>query len=300
MPELDCDTGRLGGSLHFDYPFSEWGSWRAGGKCDCFYIPSGIRDFMFFLSHCIGDNPLTCIGLGSNLLVRDGGVRGVVISMRNGFGDMRHDGDVVYAQSGVTCARLARYCATHGLAGLGFLVGVPGTVGGALAMNAGAFGGEIWERVIEVEMIDRRGGTCVRRTGDFEVGYRTVKIPDEEWFISARFGLSADTDVDGLQEQIGWFLKRRKEAQPVGEASCGSVFKNPDNSHAAHLIEQCRLKEFAIGDAQVSARHANFIVNRGKATAADIEALIKHVQSTVAEITGVYLQPEIKIIGEEI
>ena len=301
MISINCDTSKLSGNLHFDYPFSRWGSWRAGGAFDCFYIPSGIEDFSFFLRDCIGDHPLICIGLGSNLLVRDGGVRGVVVSMRDGFGQITHTDNLVYAQSGVSCARLARYCANHGLAGLGFVVGIPGSVGGALAMNAGAFGGEIWSHVVNVDTVDRRGWLHTRKADQFKVGYREVSMPEGEWFVAARFELSTSTDIDELRNQLALFLKRRKQTQPVGQASCGSVFRNPGDSRAAgFLIEKCGLKEYAIGDARVSARHANFIINQGNASAAEIEALIRHVQSTVAEATGVNLQTEVKIIGEEV
>ncbi len=299
MTRLDCDTAALRGSLHFDRPLSEWNSWRVGGRSDCFYIPSGIEDFAFFLSRCVGDRPVTCIGLGSNLLVRDGGVRGIVVSLRDGLGKITHSGAAVYAQAGATCARLARYCAKHGLAGLEFIVGVPGTVGGALAMNAGAFGGEIWERVVAVDTVDRRGRVRTTGADAFDVGYRTVKIPDGQWFVAGHFELSAGADPGELKERIAGFLKRRKAEQPLQQPSCGSVFKNPDNASAARLIEECGLKEHVIGGAQVSARHANFIVNRGDASAAEIEALIRHVQSTVARETGVELQTEVKIIGEE-
>lgn len=298
MTRLDCDTAALHGSLRFDHSLSDWNSWRVGGRSDCFYLPAGVEDFGFFLSRCAGDKPVTCIGLGSNLLVRDGGVRGIVASLRDGFGKITHEDGAVYAQAGVTCARLARYCAEHGLAGLEFVVGVPGTVGGALAMNAGAFGGEIWERVVEVDVIGRDGRVHTRGAGDFETSYRTVKMPAEEWFIAGRFELSG-ADPAGLRARIKEFLRRRKVTQPLGEPSCGSVFKNPGGAHAARLIEECGLKGHAIGGAQVSLKHANFIVNRGGARAADIEALIRHVQSVVARETGVKLETEVRIIGEE-
>ena len=300
MIDIDCDTEKLGGDLHFDYPFSRWGTWRAGGTCDCFYIPADFEDFAFFLRHCVGDKPLMCIGLGSNLLVRDGGVRGIVVSMRDGFDRITHEEGLVHAQSGVSCARLARYCARQGLSGLGFIVGVPGSVGGALAMNAGAFGGEIWERVVTVDTVDRGGRLRTRKADEFKARYREVKMPGDEWFVAARFELSAGADADELRDQLVSFLQRRKQTQPVGQASCGSVFRNPAHRSAADLIERCGLKEYAIGDAQVSARHANFIINQGNASAAEIEALIAHVSATVAKVTGVNLQTEVRIIGEKI
>ncbi len=300
MMRLDCDTANLSGSLQFDCELSEWNSWRVGGRSDCFYVPSGVGDFAFFLGHCVGDRSVTCIGLGSNLLVRDGGVRGIVVSLKDGFEEITDSGGVVYAQAGVTCAGLARYCARYGLEGLEFIVGVPGTVGGALAMNAGAFGGQIWERVIAVDTINRAGRVHTREAEDFEVGYRTVELPGEEWFVAGRFKLSPGAASGRLKRRIAEFLKQRRATQPIGQRSCGSVFKNPGDDHAARLIEKCDLKEHAIGDAQVSARHANFIINRGNASAAEIEALICHVQATVARKTGVELRTEVRIIGEKI
>ena len=298
MMQLDCDTAALGGDLYFDYPLNECNSWRVGGRSDCFYMPSGVEDFMFFLSHCVGEKPVTCIGLGSNVLVRDGGVRGVMISLRDGFEEISHCGGCVYAQAGVTCARLARYCAEHGLAGLEFIVGIPGVVGGALAMNAGAFGAEIWERVSAIDSVDRSGCMCTHPASRFEVGYRTVEMPGEEWFVAGHFDLLPGADPDELKQRIKELLRQRKKTQPLQQPSCGSVFKNPEGEYAAHLIEQCGLKEYTIGGAQVSVEHANFIINRGNARAAEIEALIRHVQSTVTRETGVKLQMEVRILGE--
>ena len=298
MMKLDCDTRTLGGHLRFGYPLKGVNSWRVGGCSDCFYIPSNLGDLTFFLGHCVGDRAVTCIGLGSNLLVRDGGVRGIVVSLRGGFREIGHSGSVVYAQAGATCARFAHYCARHGLAGFEFIVGVPGTVGGALAMNAGAFGSEIWERMISADTIDRDGRLRSRAADSFEVGYRAVRLPGEEWFVSASFESSAADSAD-LKARIREFLKRRRETQPLREPSCGSVFKNPSNLHAAQLIEECGLKGYAIGGAEVSVRHANFIINRGGASAAEIEKLIGHVQSIVMRETGVELQTEVRIIGEE-
>ena len=299
---LDCggtDRAALAGSLHFDHPLGEYNSWHVGGRSDCFYAPSDVEDLAFFLNRCSGDHPVTCVGLGSNLLVRDGGVRGIVISLRRGFGEIGHSGAAVYAQAGVTCAQLAHYCADHGLAGLEFIVGVPGTVGGALAMNAGAFGGEIWEPVVAVDVVGRDGTVRRRGADEFEVGYREVGSPvREEWFVAGHFELSPGADSRELKERIKEFLKRRRETQPLGRPNCGSVFRNPESLHAARLIEECGLKGCAIGAAQVSGKHANFIVNNGGASASDIEALIRHVQSIVARKTGVELRTEVKIIGE--
>ena len=298
MVQLRCNTAELRGGLHFNHALSRLNSWRVGGSSDCFYAPSDVEDLSFFLKRCVGDESVTCLGLGSNVLVRDGGVRGIVISMRGALVNIQQTAEQqVRAEAGVTCSRLARYCASRGLEGLEFLASVPGTVGGALAMNAGAFGGEIWERVQTAETINRRGEIYRRYPDEFNVAYRSVTMSREEWFIAGHFALKAGKQPGELKHRIREHLRKRGESQPLGVLNCGSVFKNPPGTYAARLIEQCELKACAVGDAQVSSKHANFIVNRGNATADDIEALIKRIQDVVAANTGIRLEPEVRIIG---
>jgi UDP-N-acetylmuramate dehydrogenase len=241
--------------------------------------------------------PLLWIGLGSNLLVRDGGIRGAVVSMQGTLGALeRVSATRINVQAGVTCAKLAKQCVKWGLGPAEFFAGIPGTVGGALAMNAGAWDGETWRHVIEVDVIDRRGIRHTRPASDYVVSYRQVKRPAEEWFIAARLEFERRPGVNDAA--IKELLERRKQTQPIGEWSCGSVFTNPPGRHAGRLIEDSGLKGFRIGDASVSEKHANFIINHGTARAADIEALILHVQRTVAEHAQVELKTEVRIVGD--
>jgi UDP-N-acetylmuramate dehydrogenase len=279
-------------------PMSRHTSWHVGGPAEVYFEPRDRDDLAAFLRSLPPQAPLHWVGLGSNLLVRDGGLRGVVISTHGALSALERVGErLVYCEAGVPCARVARQCIKWGLGPAEFFAGIPGTVGGALAMNAGAFGGETWNHVVEVVTIDRRGATRTRPASEYRVSYRHVEPPAaDEWFLSARltFEKRAATSLASLQQ----LLERRKETQPIGEWSCGSVFTNPPGDHAARLIEASGLKGFRIGGAAVSSKHANFMINEGAATASDLEQLIAHVQSTVEREHGVRLVPEVRVIGE--
>jgi UDP-N-acetylmuramate dehydrogenase len=282
--------------LH-DVPMSKHTSWHVGGPADLFFTPRDVMDLASFVRQLPAEAPLLWIGLGSNLLVRDGGVRGAVISTHGVLGSLeRSSATRIYAEAGVPCARIARQCVKWGLGPAEFLAGIPGTLGGALAMNAGAWGSETWRHVIEVEVLDRRGMRHTRPPSDYEISYRQVRGPAEEWFIAARLEFERRPGVN--ESAMRELLERRKQTQPIGEWSCGSVFTNPPGDHAARLIESAGLKGFRIGDASVSAKHANFIINHGAARAADIEAVIRHVQRTVADMHHVGLQTEVRIVGD--
>ena len=291
------DKMRQRGELRCDEPMSRHTSWRAGGKADLFFIPASVEDLQGFLRDLDAQTPVFWLGIGSNLLVRDGGLRGVVVSATGILKDLeRVERYLVRAGSGVPCTRLARQCIRWGLGPSEFFAGIPGTVGGALTMNAGAHGGETWERVDSVRTIDRAGEIHRRSPAEYSVGYRSVTGPPDEWFLEAtfRFEPGIEASVDAMKEM----LERRKATQPLGLPSCGSVFRNPPGDHAARLIEAASLKGYRIGGAEVSPKHANFIINTGDATATDIEALIDHVRHTVKERHGVDLQHEVRIVGE--
>lgn len=280
----------------YDVPMAKRTSWHVGGAADLLFTPRDAMDLAAFLRRLPEDLPVLWVGLGSNLLVRDGGIRGAVISMHGALGALeRVSATRIYVEAGVPCARIARQCVKWGLGPAEFFAGIPGTLGGALAMNAGAWGDETWDRVAEVEVLDRRGVRHTRTPADYSIGYRRVQGPANEWFIAARLELERDPKVNN--EAIRELLERRKQTQPIGEWSCGSVFANPPGDHAARLIESAGLKGFKAGGASVSLKHANFIINHGSASAADIETLILHVQATVAAVHKIELQPEVRIVG---
>jgi len=286
------------GSLLLNEPLAKYTSWRVGGPAERMYIPADRQDLCDFIKNLPAAEPVFWMGLGSNLLVRDGGIRGTVINTKGRLKEMRLIGDgLVYVEAGVPCAHVARFCGEHGLSGAEFLAGIPGTMGGALKMNAGAFGGETWGIVKNVETIDVDGQVKQRQPEQFTVGYRSVKGIDGEWFLAATLSLDAG-DVAASQQKIKKLLEHRAKTQPTNQPSCGSVFRNPPDDFAARLIEQCGLKGYAIGGACVSEKHANFIVNTGKATAADIESLITYVQQEVEQQQGVKLQTEVCMVGE--
>lgn len=272
-------------------------SWHAGGPADIFFAPRNAGDVAAFMRQLPAAIPVLWVGLGSNLLVRDGGFRGAVIQTHGALGSLeRISATRIHVEAGVPCARIARQCVKWGLGPAEFLAGIPGTLGGALAMNAGAWGGETWTHVVEVDVLDRRGQRRTRLRGDYAIGYRSVVGPADEWFLAARLEFARHPGING--DAIRELLERRKETQPIGAWTCGSVFANPPGNHAARLIDSAGLKGFRIGAASVSEKHANFIINHGTATAADIEALILHVQRTVESMYHVLLQPEVRIVGE--
>ena len=288
----------LRGELKNDEPMSSYTSWRVGGAADICYRPADLDDLVVFLQTLPVQTSVYWIGLGSNLLVRDGGIRGAVILPFNGLNTLQLiKPSVVFTGAGVTCAKVAKFSVRADLLGAEFLAGIPGTLGGALAMNAGAFGSEIWTLVKCVQTISRDGTLHSREPKDYQVSYRTVNGPAEEWFVSAELQLQSGNG-EQAQQRIKELLEKRGATQPTQLPSCGSVFRNPPGDHAARLIESCGLKEVNIGAAQVSAKHANFIINTGGAAASDIEALIYRVQSEVEQQTGITLQTEVRITGE--
>ena len=279
-------------------PMAKHTSWRVGGPADIFFTPRDREDLAAFLTKLPAGTPLLWVGLGSNLLVRDGGIRGVVICTRGAFTRLERRAQLrVYCESGVPCARLTRQCGNWGLGQAEFFAGIPGTLGGALAMNAGAYGGETWNQVRTVEVMARDGSCRIRRAAEYQVSYRQVSAPaNDEWFLAAELEFAPrDAAAAGVVRELA---QRRKLTQPLGEWSCGSVFTNPPGDHAARLIEAAGLKGFRIGGAVVADKHANFILNEGGATARDLEDLIGQVRATVQAVHGVALVPEVRIVGE--
>ncbi|MDP8567437.1 UDP-N-acetylmuramate dehydrogenase [Methylophilus aquaticus] len=279
-------------------PLARYTSWRVGGQADRLVLADSVESLQQCLQQLPADEPITFIGLGSNLLVRDGGVRGTVVVMHQALQQLEMQGERIYAEAGVTCAKLARFSASHDREGAEFMAGIPGTVGGALAMNAGCYGGETWQWVDQVKTIHRTGTIQIRNKIEYEPAYRHVTHPvEDEWFLGGWFQVPSG---DGKQaaENIKTLLSKRLASQPLNMPSAGSTFRNPEGDFAARLIEVSGLKGYSIGGAQVSEKHANFIVNTGHASAAEIEALIEHIKTTVKQQQGVTLVQEVKVIGE--
>jgi UDP-N-acetylmuramate dehydrogenase len=291
-------TQMLRGELRENEPMSRHTTWRVGGPAKRYYRPADLDDLVEFIRRLPEDEPLYWIGLGSNLLVRDGGVGGTVIATSGMLNEMtRLDENRVRVESGVSCALVARFCAREGLAGAEFLSGIPGTMGGAIRMNAGCFGGETWQLIEQVETVDHMGVVRTRMPSEYRVGYRHVEAPLGEWFVAAQLKLEQG-DSGQLQNRIRELLDLRGSSQPTRLPNAGSVFRNPEGDYAARLIEASELKGRCIGGACVSEKHANFIVNNGGATATEIEMLIELVQNDVELKHGIRLQREVHIIGE--
>jgi UDP-N-acetylenolpyruvoylglucosamine reductase len=285
-------------ALYRREPMARHVSWRAGGPVDRLFIPRDTEHLSSFLKTRPPHEAVLFVGLGSNLLVRDGGFRGTAILMHQArlAPELRHG--MVYAQAGVASPKVARFAALNHLSGAEFMAGIPGTVGGALAMNAGCYGGETWDIVARAVTIDRAGLVHERERSEYEISYRHCRSPKEEWFVGAYFSLGPG-DGDASRARIKEFLARRIATQPLQLPNAGSVFRNPPGDHAARLIESCGIKGLQRGGARVSEKHANFIVNpEGAASAADIEGLILEVQKIVREKTGVLLVPEVRIVGD--
>ena len=291
-------TQQWRGELKFDEPMAGHTSWRTGGCARRFYKPADVDDLSRFLAELDADEPVLWLGLGSNLLVRDGGFPGTVIFTLGVLTEMNWvDEQTVQVGAGMTCSKVARITAGKGLTGAEFLAGIPGTMGGALAMNAGAFGGETWALVTAVDTIDRVGCVHTRQPAEYHIAYRSVAGVADEWFLAATLSLTQG-DTEAARVRIRDLLARRSASQPTQQPSCGSVFRNPPGDHAARLIEATGLKGLTCGGAQVSEKHANFIVNTGSATATDIETLIGEVQDRVEQAQGVRLEMEAHIVGE--
>jgi UDP-N-acetylmuramate dehydrogenase len=312
MAEIENRSG-LRGELKRNEPMARHTSWRAGGSADRAYVPADLDDLRAFLASLPAHEPLYLVGLGSNLLVRDGGLRGTVIFTHGALKLIRLEGNAIYAEAGVPSPRVARFAAMHEFAGAEFMAGIPGTVGGALAMNAGCYGGETWNIVESVTTLDRAGQQRQRTRANYDIGYRTVVLkagngeagaggeaavaPHEEWFIAVRFKLPRG---DGAKSRamITQLLERRIATQPLNQPNAGSVFRNPQGDYAARLIEACGLKGMVRGGALISDKHANFIVNTGSARASDIEALIETAHDAVMRQFGIDLEREVRIVGE--
>jgi UDP-N-acetylmuramate dehydrogenase len=297
--EIQINQAAFQGQLLVNEPLAHYTTWRVGGLARKMYKPAGITDLALFLKQLPKDEPLLWLGLGSNSLIRDTGFAGTVVLTQGCLKDIKLIGDgLIRVEAGVSCATMARFCARASLAGGEFWAGIPGTMGGALRMNAGCSGRETWQAVVEVETMTRDGEIRVRKLEEFEIAYRHVSgLQEEEWFVAATCRLTPGEKESSLQ-LIKELLAHRANTQPTNEYNCGSVFRNPPGNFAAHLIESCGLKGRQLGGAVVSEKHANFIINQGIASACDIESLIELVRDTVHKATNVELIREVHIIGD--
>jgi UDP-N-acetylmuramate dehydrogenase len=303
MADTNRFPARLRGALRHNEPMAKHVSWRAGGRARTFYQPADVDDLVAFVRALPEGEPVLAVGLGSNLLVRDGGFAGTVLFTHHALTGIRQeasrDGRLLFtAGAGVPSPHLARFVAKHGGGGAEWLAGVPGTLGGALAMNAGCYGGETWNHVERVAVLSRDGILVTRTPGDYEIGYRHV-VPlraRDEWFVAATLSFPPGDEATAMQ-RIKDLLSMRVATQPLNEPNAGSVFRNPEGDHAARLVEAAGLKGYTVGGAQVSLKHANFIINKGGASAADIEAVIDHVQAAVLAASGIELVREVRIVG---
>jgi UDP-N-acetylmuramate dehydrogenase len=286
--------------IRADEPMVRHVTWRAGGRVAKACFPAGIADLAAFMRTLRRDEPLLMVGLGSNLLIRDGGFDGTAIFTHGALDGLRLEADgAIYAEAGVASPKVARFAANHEFSGAEFLAGIPGTLGGALAMNAGCHGGEIWNHVERVLMLDRAGELIERTPQDFAVGYRHVglKAATDEIFLAAWLRFPSG-DAATARARIKELLEKRIATQPLQLPNAGSVFRNPPGDHAARLIEAAGLKGMEIDGARVSEKHSNFIVNpAGKASASAIESLIGRIQAEVREKFGVELMREVRILG---
>lgn len=293
---------KLRGQLLHHEPLAGYTSWRVGGPARQLYKPADIDDLALFLKSISPKEPIYWLGLGSNALIRDGGIAGTVIITQGALKGIALLKDhQIRVEAGVSCATMARFAARNDLAEAEFWAGIPGTMGGALRMNAGCYQGETWMNVVEVETMTRYGEIRKRTPQEFSIAYRHVEgLEDDEWFIAATFALPSGNKEASLQS-IKTLLERRAATQPTSEYNCGSVFRNPEGHYAAQLIELCQLKGFQMGGAMVSTKHANFIINHeAKASAHDIESLIEYVRQTVLTQTNFDLIREVHIIGESL
>lgn len=281
-------------------PMKNHTSFRIGGPADMMVLPRSIEEVRFVMDTCSGEGfPCHVIGNGTNLLVRDGGIRGIVIKTGGCLKNYEVNGNVITAEAGISLAKLADIAFQQGFEGLEFASGIPGTLGGAVVMNAGAYGSEMKNVVVETEYLDCNGVIARVSGAEHEFGYRRSIFQYNGGVVLKTVIRLAEGDRDRIKERMNDFNSRRKEKQPLNLPSAGSVFKRPEGFYAGKLIEDSGLKGYKIGGAEVSSLHSGFIVNSAGASAADVINLIKLIQCTVKDKFGVDLQTEIKIMGEE-
>lgn len=291
---MRSDLPEIRGQYRFDAPLAKTTWFQVGGAADVLFKPADTADLAHFLKHC--DLPATVLGVGSNLIIRDGGIEGVVIKLGRGFTQAILDGDVIEAGAALMDGHLARYAADHGRAGLEFFSGIPGTIGGALAMNAGAYGNDTQQVLLRAEAVTRGGEIITLDVVDMHYSYRHFGGPEGLIFTRAWF-TTTEGAPEAIHARIAEIQTSREATQPVRERTGGSTFKNPEGHKAWAVIDAAGCRGLSVGGAQMSQLHCNFMINTGTATAADLEALGEAVRARVAAHSGVALEWEIKRLG---
>ena len=298
MKKIDKITQKVKGNLRKNVSLKEYNTWKVGGKAEYFFEPHNLEDLKIFLNLTF-DEKVTFLGNGSNVLIRDNGIKGYVVCLKKSLNNFHIYGKNKFIfEAGLSCMKIAQISAKENLTGLEFLCGVPGTLGGALKMNAGCYGGNIWDNVFDVTLINKKGNLVKKTKDDFKISYRNVELDENNFFVSASFNLKKNKMNDS-QNIIKDFLKNRRSNQPTGLPSCGSVFKNPKNLYAAKILDSLGLKGYRIGGAYISEKHANFIITEKSAKSKDIEKLISFIQKKVYEDKKISLETEVKFIGTE-
>lgn len=288
------------GRLLFDEPMSRHTTFAIGGPVDVLVNPQSVEEIKAVLSFCNRENlPCMVFGLGSNLLVRDKGLRGVAIKIGDSLTAAEIRGNDIIAQAGISLGRLARLAAMHSLSGLEFAEGIPGSLGGAVAMNAGAYGGEMKDVLVACTALDERGQTLVFNRDEMNFGYRSSIFQQRGVVIIEAQLRLVKGDKEEILARMAALAEQRRAKQPLDMPSAGSTFRRPEGFYVGPLIEQLGLKGYAVGGAQVSVKHAGFVINRGGATADDVLSLIAYIQEQARSRLGVELHPEIKVVGEE-
>ena len=288
----------LRGRLRENVSLKDYNTWKVGGKAEYFYEPFNLEDLRLFFE-LLENTPIILLGNGSNVLIRDGGIDGCVICLKKTLNNYSYKNEEYIFEAGLSCMKMAQITARENYTGLEFLCGIPGSLGGALAMNAGCYGGNIWDHVLTVSLINNNGEIIKKNKNDFIVGYRNTNLEENNFFISAVFKLKKNKLENSL-DKIKEFLQDRRSKQPTGLLSCGSVFKNPHNMYAAKLIESIGLKGYKIGGAYISEKHANFIISDKLTKSSDIEKLINFTKKEVFKKKEVVLETEVKFIGNEL
>lgn len=298
MKKIDKIIQKVKGNLRKNVSLKEYNTWKVGGKAEYFFEPHDLEDLKIFLNLSFNEQ-VTFLGNGSNVLIRDNGIKGYVVCLKKSLNNFYfYDNDKIIFEAGLSCMKIAQISAKENLTGLEFLCGIPGTLGGALKMNAGCYGGNIWDNVLDVTLINKRGDLVKRTKDDFKISYRNVEIDENNFFVSASFNLKKNK-MNNSQNIIKDLLKDRRRNQPTSLPSCGSVFKNPKNLYAAKILDSLGLKGYRIGGAYVSEKHANFIITEKSAKSKDIEKLISFIQKKVYEVKKISLETEVKFIGTE-